>query len=172
MASWRWRNEPFPARGRGSYCNGIMPLWFHLGNERILNVKTIGRETSCDLVIEDATISRQHASIELADEGSVWVVDADSRNGSFLHRNDAWIRFRKVTLCVGDRIRLGDYEVPLQQLAAVFGKRANIRLGEQHFSLRQGQRGGKKITGWDQPGSSLQKPKRNPLTGRIEEERL
>lgn len=152
----------------------------HHGNERILNTntvgktigKTIGRETSCDLVIEDATVSRQHASIELAEDGSVWVADADSSNGIFLHRNDAWIRFRKVTLCVGDRIRLGDYELPLQQLTAVFGKRANIRLGEQHFTLRQGGRGNRKVSGWDEPQNSLQKPKRNPLTGQIEEERL
>ena len=137
-----------------------------------MNVKTIGRETSCDLVIEDATVSRQHASIELSEDGSVWVVDADSRNGSFLNRNDAWIRFCKVTLCVGDRIRLGDYEVPLQQLTSVFGKRANVKLGEQHFSLRQGGKGSRKLSGWDEPGSSLQKPKRNPLTGQVEEERL
>ena len=102
----------------------------------------------------------------------MWVVDADARNGSFLNRNDAWIRFRKVMLCVGDRIRLGDYEVPLQQLTAVFGKRANVKLGEQHFSLRQGGKGSRKLSGWDEPGSPLQKPKRNPLTGLIEEERL
>ena len=137
-----------------------------------MNLKTIGRETSCDLVIEDTTASRQHARIELAEDGSVWVVDTNSRNGIFLNRNDAWIRFRKVTLCVGDRVRLGDYEVPFQQLTAVFGKRANVRLGEQHFSLRQGGRGSRKVSGWDEPGSSLQKPKRNPLTGKIEEERL
>ena len=133
--------------------------------------KTIGRESNCDLVIEDTTASRHHANIELAEDGSVWVVDADSRNGSFLNRNDAWIRFRKVTLCVGDRIRLGDYEVPLQQLAGVFGKRADVKLGEQHFSLRQGRKGSRKLTGWDEPGNSLQKPKRNPLTGQIEEKR-
>jgi pSer/pThr/pTyr-binding forkhead associated (FHA) protein len=149
-----------------------MPPNIYAWNKHILNVKTIGRETSCDLVIEHTTASRLHARVELAEDGSVWVVDADSRNGTFLNRNDASIRIHKVTLCVGDRIRFGDHEVPLQYLTAVFGRRANIRLGEQHFSLRHGQKSTTPATGWDEPGPSLQKPKRNPLTGQIEEERL
>jgi len=136
-----------------------------------LNAKTIGREAACDLVLEHTAASRTHARLELAEGGSLWVVDADSRNGTFLHRNDNWIRVRRVTLCVGDRIRFGDCEVPLQQLTAVFGTRAKIRLGAKHFSLRQGRQGSKSFAGWDEPGPSLQKPRRNPLTGQIEEDR-
>jgi len=143
-----------------------------LRKKRILNVKTIGRETSCDLVIEHSSASRQHASIELSADGSVWLADADSRNGMFLNRNDAWIRVSRVTLCVGDRVRFGDHEVPLHQLTALFGKRAIVSLGEQHFSLRQGKRTNTKKSGWDDPGPSLQKPQRNPVTGQIEEEHL
>jgi pSer/pThr/pTyr-binding forkhead associated (FHA) protein len=149
-----------------------MPRSIYIRKKHNLNVKTIGREASCDLVIEHSSASRQHASIELSEDGSVWVVDADSRNGMFLNRNDAWIRVRRVTLCVGDRIRFGDHETPLHQLTAVFGKRASVSLGEQHFPLRQGERTNKKKSAWDDPGPSLQKPQRNPLTGRIEEEHL
>ena len=135
----------------------------------ILKVKTIGREGSCDLVLEHTTASRQHARLELAEDGSMWVVDAESSNGTFLKRNDGWIRVLRVTLCIGDRIRFGDSEVPLQQLSAVFGRRANVRLGEKHFSLRQGS---KTVAAWDQPAPSLRKPRRNPLTCQIEEDRL
>jgi len=150
----------------------IMLPCIHLGNERILNVKTIGRETSCDLVIEHSSASRQHASIELGKEGSLWVVDADSRNGTYLNRNDAWVRVRRVMLCIGDRIRFGDHEVPLHLLSTVFGKRVSISLGEQYFSLRKGIKTDKTNGGWDEPGPSLQKPQRNPVTGQIEEEHL
>jgi len=135
-----------------------------------LNVKTIGRESSCDLVIKHTTVSRQHANAELAENGSVWVVDTDSSNGVHLHRNNAWIPVRRMTLCVGDKIRFGDHEVPLQQLTAVFGKRAGIRLGEQHFSLRQGGKGSRRLSQWGEPESLSQKPKRNPLTGQIEKD--
>lgn len=137
-----------------------------------MNTKTIGREATCDLVLEHATVSRTHARLELAGDDIVWVEDAGSRNGTFLQRNDGWIRVRKVTLCAGDRIRFGDCEVPLQKLTAVFGPHANVRLGEKHFSLRHGKKGTKLTSEWDEPGPSLQKPRRNPLTGKIEEDRL
>jgi len=90
--------------------------------------KTIGRETTCDLVLDHTGVSRCHARIELADDGLVSVQDADSRNGIFLSRNDSWIRARKVTLCIGDRIRFGEIEVPLDKLTAVFGNRSEVRL--------------------------------------------
>jgi len=134
--------------------------------------KYIGREASCELVLDHLSASRRHARLELVDGGSVWVVDADSRNGTFLNRNGNWIRVRKVMLCVGDRIRFGDCEMPLQQLTALFGKRANVSLGAKHFSLRHGSKGTKTDTAWDQPGPSLHKPRRNPLTGKIEEDRF
>ncbi len=137
-----------------------------------MKVKHIGREASCDLVLEHSTVSRQHARLELVDDGTVWVTDTDSRNGTFLQRNKQWIRLLKVSLCVGDRLRFGDCEVPLQQLTSVFGNRAGIKLGAQHFTLRQGSPTHRKVTGWDEPGPALHKPKRNPLTGQLEEDRL
>lgn len=117
-------------------------------------------------------MSRIHARLELDTSGGLTMVDAGSRNGSYLQRNDAWIRFRQITLCVGDRIRLGECEVPLAQLSAVFGKHAGVRLGAKYFSLRQGARGKAMPGKWDENGPSLQKPRRNPLTGKIEEDRL
>ncbi|MBT8075450.1 MAG: FHA domain-containing protein, partial [Gammaproteobacteria bacterium] len=85
-------------------------------------LKTCGREPSCELVLEHATISRLHARIELADDGLVSVRDAGSQNGTFLNRNDNWIRIKKAVLCIGDRVRFGDVEVPLERLTAVFGE--------------------------------------------------
>ena len=132
-------------------------------------IRTCGREPSCDIVLEDATLSRLHAHIELADDGLVSINDADSSNGTFVNRNDSWIRIRRVTLCIGDQIRFGDIEVPLERLTAVFGKGANIRLEARRFPIRHG----KAITGSSkgQPGNgpSLHKPRRNPVTGKIEE---
>jgi hypothetical protein len=133
-----------------------------------VNIKTIGREAGCDLVLENTGGSRKHATLELLETGALWLTDNSSRNGTFLQRNGNWIGVSKVMLCVGDRIRFADSEMPMPQLTAAFGSRAKVQLGEKHFPLRQG---AKAIAAWDHPGSSLQKPKRNPLTGKIEEER-
>ena len=134
-------------------------------------IKTCGREPSCDLVLEDPTLSRLHARIELADDGLVSIQDAGSSNGTFLNRNDTWIRVRRVTLCIGDRIRFGDIEVPLERLTAVFGKRAGTRLEAQRFPIRRGKNAVGGAKGQPDHGPSLRKPRRNPATGKIEEDR-
>jgi len=131
--------------------------------------KTCGRETCCDLVIQHPTVSRLHAHIELAADGLVFVRDADSRNGIYLNRSDEWIRIRTVMLCIGDRIRLGETEVPLERLISVFGDRSHARLEARHFPLPRTHMGSKLPASKPHPVSALQKPKRNPVTGKIEE---
>jgi pSer/pThr/pTyr-binding forkhead associated (FHA) protein len=133
--------------------------------------KTCGRDPACDLALENATLSRVHARLELAADGLVTVHDADSSNGTFLNRNDRWIRVRKVTLCIGDRIRFGDLEVPLEKLTAVFGKRANTRLEARRFHVRVGKTVATPARGQADHGPALAKPRRNPVTGKIEEDR-
>lgn len=130
-----------------------------------MKIKTCGRETSCELVLEHPTVSRLHARIELADDGRVFVQDADSSNGTFLNRNDSWIRVKRITLCIGDRIRFGDCEVPLEKLTAVFGNRSNARLEARHFPLRKGHIGSGFRADLKDSGIQLQKPRRNPVTG-------
>lgn len=132
--------------------------------------KTCGRETSCELVLEHPTVSRIHARIELAGDGLVLLQDADSSNGTFLNRNDTWIRVKRVTLCIGDRVRFGDCEVPLEKLTAVFGSRSTARLEARRFPLRKDFLGSGFRADMNDPGIQLQKPRRNPATGRIEEE--
>ncbi len=132
-----------------------------------MKIKTCGRDTSCDISLDHSTVSSIHAHIELAADGLLCLRDADSANGTFLNRNDTWIRIRKVTLCIGDRIRCGDIEVPLQQLTAVFGNRSNARLEAKPFAVRHGH--GRAITPLPDHEPVLQRPRRNPLTGKIED---
>lgn len=132
-------------------------------------IKTCGREPSCDLVLEDSTLSRLHARIELAGDGLVSINDAGSSNGTFVNRNDSWIRVRRVTLCIGDRIRFGDIEVPLERLTAVFGRHSNIRLEARRFPIRRGKTVAMPLKGQADHEASLHKPRRNPVTGKIEE---
>lgn len=133
-------------------------------------IKTLGQDESCDITLDDASISEFHARIELANDGRVFVHDTESISGTFLNRNDIWIRVAKVTLCIGDRIRFGNMEVPLERLTSTFGEHSNARLETKHFALRQRNSGGRLFAHQADHEPLLQKPRRNPATGKIEED--
>jgi pSer/pThr/pTyr-binding forkhead associated (FHA) protein len=64
----------------------------------------IGRGNSCDIVIEDPLISREHCVIEY-DDGGYYLRDLGSKNGTVLNRKPL---SRRAALYYGDRILLGD----------------------------------------------------------------
>lgn len=121
--------------------------------------KTCGRDPACDLVIEHPTVSRFHARIELAQDGVVWVQDDDSSNGTFLNRCDRWTRVSKTSLCIGDGIRFGDFKVPLEQITALFDGASKVRLRARRFPSQR----------TTDAAEQLQKPRRNPATGKVED---
>jgi len=133
--------------------------------------RTVGRGSECDIVLDHGSVSRIHARIHLTGEGYLAVRDGKSSKGTFLHRNGHWIRIRKVILGTQDRIRFGDKEVPLERLIEAFGNKVRVRLREG-WSVR-----GKPLV-FDQTFSELPRqktvlkhPRRNPITGKIEEHR-
>lgn len=133
------------------------------------NGKTVGRASECDLVLDHDSVSRAHANIEVTEEGYLAVKDMHSSNGTYLHRNGRWIRARKVILGSQDRIRFGNHEVSLESLVELFGNHSRVRLREG-YSVR-----GKPLLFDDvladlpKPKIVLENPRRNPLTGDIEE---
>ena len=134
-----------------------------------LNIKTIGCKPDCDLALDHTSVSELHARLELSDNGRVYVLDAGSEKNTFLNRNDQWIRIQRVLLCVADRIRFGEFEVPLPQLVGLFGKGAGVRLGDKRFSLRKRNSQPSAETQMPIDAGPLERPKRNPLTGKIEQ---
>jgi pSer/pThr/pTyr-binding forkhead associated (FHA) protein len=136
-----------------------------------MKIKTAGRGTECDIVLDHASVSRIHAHIEVTREGYLAVQDAHSANGTYLNRNGHWIRVRKVILGTQDRLRLGELEVPLERLLQAFDNRLRVQLREG-YSVR-----GKPLVFDEQflnqakPKIVLENPRRNPVTGIIEENR-
>ncbi len=63
----------------------------------------IGRDEDVDVFIEDAAMSRKHASIRKRIDGRYVLRDLDSTNGTFV----SGLRAREVVLENGDRIQLG-----------------------------------------------------------------
>lgn len=134
-------------------------------------IRTCGRDPGCDLVFEHPTLSRLHARLELAADGRVWVHDAGSSNGTFVNRNDTWARIKTAVLCIGDRVRFGDVEVPLNELTAVFGRHAKTRLEAKRFRVTHARNTSRPSAGQADHGPVMNKPRRNPVTGKIEEDR-
>jgi pSer/pThr/pTyr-binding forkhead associated (FHA) protein len=131
--------------------------------------KTVGRAEGCDIALDDASVSRQHALLQLSTEGYLSVHDQDSSNGTFVHRNGQWIRIRKVSLGSRDRIRFGEREVELDRLVEVFGSHRRIRLREETAARGDPLITSQLLADLPRPKTVLEHPRRNPLTGKIEE---
>lgn len=68
----------------------------------------IGRGVECQLSLDDPLVSRRHAAIRVADDGSATVEDLGSRNGVFLNG----VRVEKPEpLSDGDLVRIGSQDI-------------------------------------------------------------
>jgi pSer/pThr/pTyr-binding forkhead associated (FHA) protein len=133
------------------------------------NIKTIGRLSTCDLALNHPSVSRVHAQVERSDDGRLSVQDNGSANGTFLFRQSRWIRVERVNLHRDDLLRLGGLEVPVKQLTGMFGPANRVWLPAISDVLNMSgiDRSIKPEAGGDE--NKIRKPRRNPVTGQIEE---
>jgi pSer/pThr/pTyr-binding forkhead associated (FHA) protein len=71
------------------------------------SVKTIGRATGADFIVDAALVSRVHCRITAMANGDLEVRDLESTNGTFVNGN----RIEAVTLAPGDKIQVGRVEI-------------------------------------------------------------
>jgi len=71
-------------------------------------VKTVGRATRADFIVDAALVSRFHCRLTAGVE-TVEVIDLKSTNGTFV--NDR--RVQKAKLTAGDRLRVGRIELKI-----------------------------------------------------------
>ena len=130
-----------------------------------MTTRTIGSWNQCDLVVHGEKVAHIHAQLQLANDGYLTLLDAGSEHGTFLQRNEQWIRVMKVELGSRDGIRLGDTEVALAHLLELFGEHVRLR---DHHALRVPAHLAERLAA---AGTRvlLERPKRNPTTGIIEE---
>lgn len=55
----------------------------------------LGRHDDCDIRVQESFVSRQHAHIKWRD-GQWYLIDLDSRNGTFIPRDDDFFRDRRI----------------------------------------------------------------------------
>jgi pSer/pThr/pTyr-binding forkhead associated (FHA) protein len=75
-------------------------------------VKTVGRVTGADFIVDAALVSRVHCRLTATDD-TLEVVDLSSTNGTFV--NDK--RVKKAHLTSGDRLRVGRVELTVNRQA-------------------------------------------------------
>jgi pSer/pThr/pTyr-binding forkhead associated (FHA) protein len=75
------------------------------------SIKTIGRATGADFVVDAALVSRVHCRLTASDVGHLEVLDLQSTNGTYV--NDR--RVERLTLVAGDRLRVGRVELVVEQ---------------------------------------------------------
>lgn len=78
------------------------------------SIKTIGRATGADFVVDAALVSRVHCRLTASDVGVLEVLDLESTNGTYV--NDR--RVQRLALSEGDRLRVGRVEMVVERAAS------------------------------------------------------
>ena len=87
---------------------------------------SIGRDENCDVVLQGASVSRQHAFLIFRSDGTIQFEDADSTNGSYLVEAGELVRIRSTYLQPDACLRLGKLQVSLSEI--LLRIRTKIRL--------------------------------------------
>lgn len=70
-------------------------------------VKTVGRSTTADFILDAGMVSRFHCRLTVTADGTVEIQDLESTNGTFV--NDR--RVQRGMVADGDRLRIGRVEL-------------------------------------------------------------
>ncbi len=89
--------------GRDDHVEPAQPLLLAPPSAALGAVFVLGREPGCDLLVDDATVSRRHAAIRL-DEGGWKIADLGSSNGTWIN---SWRLHGEGRLDPGDAVQMG-----------------------------------------------------------------
>ena len=68
---------------------------------------TVGRDTQSDVFLDDVTVSRAHAVLERKDDGSFFVRDLGSLNGTYVNGEQV----ETTKLAGGDQVQIGMFKL-------------------------------------------------------------
>lgn len=68
---------------------------------------TVGRASSCDLILDDVTVSRPHAALCRLENGEYAITDTGSLNGTYVNGS----RVSDRVLADGDEIQIGRFKL-------------------------------------------------------------
>src|ERR1700730_544685 len=103
----------------------------------------IGRGQGCDLVLTHESVSRRHAELTIRADGSIAIRDLNSSGGTFVLRDGKEIPIERAELRRTDRLRLGDYEISVEDLLSLLeetGHGVKPELGMRPLPAESGDR--------------------------------
>lgn len=85
----------------------------------------VGRGAECDVRLNDASVSRNHADVVRLSDGRLYVEDRGSTNGTFVLHGKEWRAIHRERLAPTDRVRFGNYEMIADALGALCVRQAH-----------------------------------------------
>lgn len=86
---------------------------------------TIGRDPTCELTLDEPSVSRRHAELRAHEGGQFEITDLGSSNGTWVREGDVWKPVTAATtLGPEDPVRLGTIETTAVELVR-WGDRAS-----------------------------------------------
>ena len=79
----------------------------------------VGRDQSCDVWLEDPSVSRRHAEVVRVSGGRLYVTDCATTNGTFVRDGREWRAIRQALVEPTGRIRFGEYEMTVDRIDAL-----------------------------------------------------
>jgi pSer/pThr/pTyr-binding forkhead associated (FHA) protein len=95
-------------------------MWILRTNEQAENIafrlmpgaiKTLGRATRADFILDAALVSRLHCRFTVGESGELEIEDLKSTNGTFVNEK----RVRKAPLSAGDLVRIGRVRLAVEK---------------------------------------------------------
>ena len=76
----------------------------------------VGRDGSCDVVLDDSSVSRWHVKIDVDEQGACRLTDLGSTNGTYVFRDQEPVGVLEALVTLTDRVKIGKCEFAVRDL--------------------------------------------------------
>lgn len=79
----------------------------------------IGRDDSCDIVLDDRSVSRWHVKLDVDEGGTCRLTDLGSTNGTYVFKDKRAVGVLEVIVTLADRVKIGKREFMVRELVSL-----------------------------------------------------
>ncbi|MHA1536703.1 MAG: FHA domain-containing protein [Alphaproteobacteria bacterium] len=79
----------------------------------------VGRDGSCDIVLDDSSVSRWHVKLDVDEEGACRLTDLGSTNGTFVFKNREPVGIIEALVTLADRVKIGKCDFSVRELVSL-----------------------------------------------------
>ena len=79
----------------------------------------VGRDGSCDIVLDDSSVSRWHLKLDVDEEGAYRLTDLGSTNGTYVFKDREPVGVIEALVTLADRVKIGKCDFSVRELIAL-----------------------------------------------------